>query len=515
PALFQLLSHPKNNLLLCSPTGSGKTVMALCTAVQTLGDEQAVGFFTPQGHLVNQALRRCEAFLHPEAVRTANVSGETNDEERRIAYSSDDINFYVGTPQAVANDLKKQDRVPLSRMGRVFLDEVHEARGDHAFVSVIQTLRKHDLPLIGMTASPGRTLQEIEDRMHLLGATEYIAVFPPKHKVTGDPTRVHQLPEVREASKILEEGYREASKELHTLLVARGPAGIHMANEFAAMHRITQAEEDYRRSNPILYPPSEDGRVDSFTFPSMTKLKKLTDAISLEHDRHPHRTEMRSHWGTIRDHAAEIGHRLAMYNSLVLGGKFTFLNFAAKHFSHSRFPCPKNKLTFVKRCYRNTLEELQERAKQLGQGGRELEPLLKQLVVKHEGKTHLPAPHAVNRIYLRFESLARSHADADSRTWQRFFTLARELRHWYKLHESMSAGHHGSLDGMIDTVGRRAFLRRQGRIELKRNRDFALRAYKTTLEDLALSADQNPDSPLLTREHLEALGIQQSQPPTP
>lgn len=146
----------RSNTLLILPTGLGKTVIAVRVAAEFLGRGKVL-MLAPTKPLVEQHAEAFSKFLVDTSVSM--LSGMTRESKRAGIVEASDV--VVSTPQTVENDLA-EGRYDLSAFSLVIYDEAHRGRGDYAYVSVARHVRR-GTRCIGMTASPGNSIERIEE----------------------------------------------------------------------------------------------------------------------------------------------------------------------------------------------------------------------------------------------------------------------------------------------------------------------------------------------------------------
>lgn len=167
PRLYQetiLATASLNNTLVVLPTGMGKTNIFLMLAAKRLRQypDSRILLLGPTRPLIDQYYRVfTESFDIPEekmAVFTGMVPPEKREElwkRARIVFS---------TPQGMENDVLS-NRIDLSNVSLLGFDEAHRAVGNYSYVWIAKrySSRARFPRIIGMTASPGSTLEKIEE----------------------------------------------------------------------------------------------------------------------------------------------------------------------------------------------------------------------------------------------------------------------------------------------------------------------------------------------------------------
>ncbi|MGZ4941713.1 MAG: DEAD/DEAH box helicase [Halobacteriota archaeon] len=146
--------------MIVLPTGLGKTVVALLAIAHRLEHGGRALFLAPTKPLVEQHAQFLRSCLLAE---TTVFTGEIPPDKRSQLWNTD-LQAIVSTPQVIENDLKAQ-RIALSDVKIIIFDEAHRAVGNYAYHFIASTyLEQAEDPLIlGMTASPGGTIEKIRE----------------------------------------------------------------------------------------------------------------------------------------------------------------------------------------------------------------------------------------------------------------------------------------------------------------------------------------------------------------
>ncbi len=218
----------KRNTLVVLPTGMGKTVVAVLVMahrVQAAGGK--VLFLAPTKPLVEQhAAFIREAFDGgPVEVFTGDVRPNQREELWR------DAEVVCATPQVVQNDIVA-NRLDLTDVSLLVVDEAHRAVGNYAYVFIADAYRRKRLEglILGTTASPGsdtRKIQEVCGNLGIEGVevrTEHDDdVRPYIQDVEIDWKEVKVPPNLRRIADTLEEVLEEKVSELRRLNFYQAP----------------------------------------------------------------------------------------------------------------------------------------------------------------------------------------------------------------------------------------------------------------------------------------------------
>ena len=161
------------NVIVCAPTGSGKTLVATRHCADVIMEERSIHlegdpsacvyFIVPTVHLVDQQAKYMKETL--DGVRVGQITGDQKEET--TLYEQSQINdIVVMTPAILVNALKEQDpQVKLSNVPLLVLDECHHTEKEHPYMQVMDIYLKQkfeenevrgSLPyILGMTATLG------------------------------------------------------------------------------------------------------------------------------------------------------------------------------------------------------------------------------------------------------------------------------------------------------------------------------------------------------------------------
>ena len=166
------------NTLVILPTALGKTVIALKAAMSRLHRYPwgKVVFLAPTRPLVEQHARSFSRFLQygdglPGATHfsSCELNGKVPRSRRGPLFAASNLIF--ATPQTLANDIAS-GLYGLHDCVLVVLDECHRTAQRYAYNAIAATYMQHctDPAILGLTASPGRTREQVLDlceRLHI------------------------------------------------------------------------------------------------------------------------------------------------------------------------------------------------------------------------------------------------------------------------------------------------------------------------------------------------------------
>jgi len=177
------------NTLVVIPTGLGKTVIALLTAVDRLSafPDAKVVFLAPTRPLVAQHAQFFRDHLteNDTPVETEMLTGEVSPETRSTTFQKAKLIF--ATPEVIRNDVVVEHRYSLRDVCILVFDEAHRCVKDYAYSEVAEAY-KHEAshPLIlGLTASPSSRRERINEICTKLAITNVEARTETDADVTG------------------------------------------------------------------------------------------------------------------------------------------------------------------------------------------------------------------------------------------------------------------------------------------------------------------------------------------
>lgn len=203
------LAALEGNTLVVLPTGLGKTVIALLVIAERLRRKDGICvFLAPTKPLVEQHYSFFKGCLNLDPNLLALWTGETPITKRVFT----EYRVVFATPQLFRNEVLKGN-VQLSRVVLIVLDEAHRAKGNYAYIPIVQLyISECSSPLIlGLTASPGSRKEDIEALMRNLSVTNLefrtrsdMDVAPYVKKVDYNLVPIPLHPLVKEARSLIQ-----------------------------------------------------------------------------------------------------------------------------------------------------------------------------------------------------------------------------------------------------------------------------------------------------------------------
>ena len=222
----------EKNCLVVLPTGIGKTLIALMTAIERMKrfPGKKVLFLAPTRPLCEQHLLYFKNHL-PELFGSLEIfTGAVNAQKRRKIWETGDIIF--STPQCIANDLKKR-LYDLSEVCLLIEDEAHRCvkNYDYNFVAKKFIEQSENPRIIGLTASPGSDSGKIKEICGNLSIEEVELRTRESQDVKGylqklefEKRELELSKEILEVRNILKKIFEEYTDELKTKKFLFGPA---------------------------------------------------------------------------------------------------------------------------------------------------------------------------------------------------------------------------------------------------------------------------------------------------
>ncbi len=173
PRLYQetiFATVSQHNTLVVLPTGMGKTALALMLVAHRLTQypNSKCLILAPTKPLVDQHATTLRTHLPTLAEQIVVFTGNVAPEKRAQLWGSAQI--IVTTPQGLENDIIG-NKVDLSNVSCLVVDEAHRATGDYSYVWISQQYhqRARSPRLLALTASPGSDLEQIQEVITNLG----------------------------------------------------------------------------------------------------------------------------------------------------------------------------------------------------------------------------------------------------------------------------------------------------------------------------------------------------------
>uniref|UniRef100_UPI00389906C6 ATP-dependent DNA helicase RecG n=1 Tax=Candidatus Bandiella euplotis TaxID=1664265 RepID=UPI00389906C6 len=144
------LSDKKMLRLLMGDVGCGKTLVALCAALNAIESKKQVAFMVPTEILANQHYKNITRYVEKLGINLCLLLGNTKAEERRQILEklqNGEIDTIIGTHALF------QDKVTFANLGLVIIDEQHRF-GVKQRMSLLQKGENADLLMLSATPIP-------------------------------------------------------------------------------------------------------------------------------------------------------------------------------------------------------------------------------------------------------------------------------------------------------------------------------------------------------------------------
>ncbi len=211
------------NTLVVLPTGTGKTKIAILTAINRLNNIQnsKVLICAPTKPLSSQIHKEFIDFTDIPEQRISLLTGSLKPDKRKQLW---DLSFVIiATPQTILKDIQN-NKISLNNLSLLVLDECHRSRDNYATTILADNLTKTqvDYKILALTASPGSSKERIEQICKNLfiekieirtDDDEDIKEFLQKKDVQW--INVHLPLEYKEIHNILNQLYKEKLSSLH------------------------------------------------------------------------------------------------------------------------------------------------------------------------------------------------------------------------------------------------------------------------------------------------------------
>ncbi len=249
------------NRLLQGDVGSGKTIVAVFSALFAIDNKYQVAMMAPTEILAQQHFFTISKLLHPLPVNVHLLTGATAQKERKIIHEqllSGELNFLIGTHALI------EDNVQFKKLGLVIIDEQHRfGVAQRAKIQLKEAIPPH---VLVMTATPiPRTLA-----MTIYGDLDVSVLdeLPPNRKPVVTAHRYYSknldvlcfvkeqidtgrqayfvFPLIQESEKMdlenLEKGYEELKKFFSDYILVKVHGKMSNEEKDAAMHAFYKGE---------------------------------------------------------------------------------------------------------------------------------------------------------------------------------------------------------------------------------------------------------------------------------
>ncbi|MFH1521874.1 MAG: DEAD/DEAH box helicase, partial [archaeon] len=219
-AIFETCKE--KDCLVVLPTGTGKTLIALMTAIERFKKFplEKILILAPTRPLIEQHFESFKKSLPEDWADMQLFTGKTPADKRKQIWRT--AEFIFSTPQCIANDLDKM-LYQLNEVSLLIVDECHRCLKNYAYNRVAQKYKMQATSprVLGLTASPGGDKKTITQVCTNLGidaveirTQESPDVLPYLQELEFEKIEVDFPPEFMEIKILLEEIYNKKISEL-------------------------------------------------------------------------------------------------------------------------------------------------------------------------------------------------------------------------------------------------------------------------------------------------------------
>ena len=218
-----VLQH--GNTLVVLPTGLGKTMIGAVVIADALSKGKKAAFLAPTKPLAEQHLSTLSKLLklHPDELLL--LVGSVNKKKREVLEKGAKV--IVATPQTLSNDLK-DSILQFDQFGCVVFDECHRAVGRYAYTYIANECLVRDIPVLGLTASPGSKKEKINALVDSLGIRHIEA------RTSNDPDVARYV--MAKNMHIIDVELNETIKRISLLLRPEAEAALKSLNRTGLLH---------------------------------------------------------------------------------------------------------------------------------------------------------------------------------------------------------------------------------------------------------------------------------------
>ena len=159
-----IIQNCNNNTLVCLPTGTGKTKIAISLLIKRLSifPEKKILLISPTKPLSSQIESEIKECTTIPSSQIKLLTGMIKPEERTKLFNA--CKVIVATPQTIQKDLENK-RINLKEVSLLVVDECHRSKEKFANTKVARDyVQQSNNPLIlALTASPGSTREKISE----------------------------------------------------------------------------------------------------------------------------------------------------------------------------------------------------------------------------------------------------------------------------------------------------------------------------------------------------------------
>ncbi|MEW6063341.1 MAG: DEAD/DEAH box helicase [Nanoarchaeota archaeon] len=261
PRLYQeniLNTCKQKNTLVVLPTGTGKTKIAILSAIDRLKKfpNSKVLICTPTKPLSAQIYKEFIDFTTIDGKDVLLLTGAINPKKREKLWNLATV--IVATPQTIQSDLKN-NRISLENFSLLCIDEAHRSRLKYANTVVAKKYNEQSgFPkILALTASPGGTKEKIEEICNnlLIEAVEIRSIHDEDVKLYIQEKKIEwaevELPdEFKKIKSKIKEAYDDKLKELKNFGLAKP---LSLINRKDLLQMQIQLQKSLKNKNPSAF----------------------------------------------------------------------------------------------------------------------------------------------------------------------------------------------------------------------------------------------------------------------
>ena len=244
------ITQDKNTLVVL-PTGTGKTLIAIMTAIHKFKQKplEKILILAPTRPLIEQHFKDFKDKLPEDWSDSQLFTGKTPADQRKKIWQT--AEFIFSTPQCISNDLKK-GLYDLKDVSLLVVDEAHRCLKNYAYNFVAQKYKfqKGEHHILALTASPGgdkKTINQICENLNIeaveIRTRESADVKPYLQELEFEKIFVDFPAEFLQIKLLLDGIYNQKAQELRNRKLLFGPT-----NKITLLKLQTKLAAELRRS---------------------------------------------------------------------------------------------------------------------------------------------------------------------------------------------------------------------------------------------------------------------------
>ena len=224
---------------LVADTAAGKTIIALLAIIAI---EKRTLFLTPQRLLTEQHYD-LKGIMDDEYFKSRKIHGHTSKEKRVWNDPSDLIVF--ATPHVVMEDIKK-GLFGIKDFQMIVFDEMHRATGDYPYVALAKLASENKLLAIGLSASPGGSLEKIEAIRKNLYLEKFFRVEVETPRKNEDVVLAEPDDNMRRIESIFRELLLEVAGKISDMGIEMDREGLTHMRIFEEIEKQLKFKDEYQ-----------------------------------------------------------------------------------------------------------------------------------------------------------------------------------------------------------------------------------------------------------------------------